>query len=67
MVDTEEKISISIFDMEGRLVEKITENYTASPGLNEFEYEAGNLGKGIYFAVINSTFDSKKIKIASLK
>lgn len=66
-VEKEEKISIMIYDMEGRLVETIKDNYMASPGINEFEFNAAGLGKGVYFAVVNTTFDSKRIKIASLK
>ncbi|MEP7263210.1 MAG: T9SS type A sorting domain-containing protein [Bacteroidota bacterium] len=66
-VEKEEKISIRIYDMEGRLVETIKEDFTASPGTNEFEFDAAGLGKGVYFAVVNTAFDSKRIKIASLK
>jgi Secretion system C-terminal sorting domain len=66
-VDTEEKISITIYDMEGRMVDVLADNYMASPGINEFEYSASHLRKGVYFAVVNTNFDTKRIKIASLK
>jgi hypothetical protein len=66
-VEKEEKVSIYIYDMEGRIVNVIAENYTAAPGINEFEYAASDLGKGVYFAVVNTVFESKRIKIASLK
>lgn len=56
-----ENVSLKIFDVNGKLVEVLTENYL-NAGTYSAEWNAGNTGSGIYFCRLttgNKTFTKK--------
>ena len=61
-----QKISINIYDMNGRMVANVADGVDANEGSNSFTYNKSDLGKGIFFAVITAGKETRRIKIASL-
>ncbi len=59
-------ISIQVYDILGRFIERIAENYF-NAGLNEVEWNASNLSSGIYYIKLKTNKAYKFIKAVLIK
>lgn len=61
------KISLALYDINGRLVEQLAQNIQKDIGQHNYHYQAQHLGEGMYFLVLQSEQESLVKKIAILK
>jgi len=61
-----QKINLSIYNLEGRLVEKLVDNYYVK-GLHRVTWQAENISSGVYFIKFSSNQHSISRKITLIK
>lgn len=61
VVEKEQNVQISLFDLSGRLMEN--RDVVASEGENRVDFQVGEYPRGIYFATFMTADDRKSIKI----
>ena len=65
-INKDTKITLDIFDINGRLVEKILDN-TLSAGKHKITWDGSDVSSGVYFAVFSSKDFKKSQKMILLK
>ncbi|HNI44392.1 MAG TPA: zinc-dependent metalloprotease, partial [Chitinophagales bacterium] len=65
--NTEAVVSLYVYDMQGRLVNKVFEGNNVQNGVYSFDVKTEQLPRGIYMATLKTTQDRKSTKISIIK
>lgn len=62
LLENESDVNLSIYDLNGTLVETLAERLTQSSGTHLFEFKAAHLPPGIYFCRLSTEKETKTVK-----
>lgn len=65
--NTEAYLNLSIYDMQGRLVNKVSEGNNVQNGVYNFDVKTEQLPRGIYVVTLNTTKEQKSTKVSIIR